>query len=374
MSRFVVDPFLIRDNLDSEFMAISHVVSPFVSVYAWDDGFGSKFANPATLPTGNGSRIEFSRSNATLMVSHPSSSPYISAYAWSGTGFGSKFADPGSAFTLTPSDVSFNYLNNVVALAASSDLDAVFVNAYAWDDSTGWGTKYADPATLPPRRSSFVEFNNNENRLGDTLAVAGVGSIFTPPGDQPYAYLYEWNAGFGSKYADFATAVVGAQTTRGINFNSIDNAFAFGNFQSQQPYLIHAWTNGTGFGSKFSDPAGYTTEGVPGGVAFSYDNKAFMFGISTSSSPNVPVKAYAWSDLGFGTKYANPSVTESSGTTANITISRRNKYVASNRVSISPYIVVYAWDSVSGFGSRIAAPGSLFAGAGFVVTEIDYSN
>ena len=44
----------------SAFIAIAHATTPFLSVYPWIAGFGTKYANPATLPTGNGNAVSFS--------------------------------------------------------------------------------------------------------------------------------------------------------------------------------------------------------------------------------------------------------------------------------------------------------------------------
>ena len=34
-------------------IAVAHTTTPFISTYPWSAGFGTKYANPATLPTGN---------------------------------------------------------------------------------------------------------------------------------------------------------------------------------------------------------------------------------------------------------------------------------------------------------------------------------
>ena len=42
------------------FIALAHATTPFVSAYPWSSsGFGAKFANPATLPTGVGRGVAF---------------------------------------------------------------------------------------------------------------------------------------------------------------------------------------------------------------------------------------------------------------------------------------------------------------------------
>jgi hypothetical protein len=41
-------------------IAVAHFSSPFISTYPWSAGFGTKYANPATLPGAYGYSTEFS--------------------------------------------------------------------------------------------------------------------------------------------------------------------------------------------------------------------------------------------------------------------------------------------------------------------------
>jgi hypothetical protein len=77
-------------------MAVSHATSPFITAYPWSSsGFGTKFANPATLPPGVGNGVAFTASGDAMAVSH-AFSPIITAYPWSSSGFGTKFANPAT--------------------------------------------------------------------------------------------------------------------------------------------------------------------------------------------------------------------------------------------------------------------------------------
>ena len=71
-------------------------------MYPWTNGsgFGTKYTNPATLPTGNGSGVAFSPAGKDIAISH-AGSPFITAYPWAnGSGFGTKYANPNTlAFT-----------------------------------------------------------------------------------------------------------------------------------------------------------------------------------------------------------------------------------------------------------------------------------
>jgi len=41
-------------------IAVAHYNSPYISVYPWDSGFGTKYTDPSTLPTGIGIGVAFS--------------------------------------------------------------------------------------------------------------------------------------------------------------------------------------------------------------------------------------------------------------------------------------------------------------------------
>ncbi len=41
-------------------IVVGNLSSPFVSAYPWSSGFGTKYSDPSTLPTGNGRGVAFS--------------------------------------------------------------------------------------------------------------------------------------------------------------------------------------------------------------------------------------------------------------------------------------------------------------------------
>ena len=41
-------------------IAVAHITTPFISTYPWSAGFGTKYANPATLPASSGLGVAFS--------------------------------------------------------------------------------------------------------------------------------------------------------------------------------------------------------------------------------------------------------------------------------------------------------------------------
>jgi hypothetical protein len=75
---------------------VAHGTTPFVSAYPWSvSGFGTKFADPTTLPAGAGRGVAFSPLSDAIAVSH-STTPFVTAYPWSTSGFGTKYTNPAT--------------------------------------------------------------------------------------------------------------------------------------------------------------------------------------------------------------------------------------------------------------------------------------
>jgi hypothetical protein len=85
--------------------------TPFVYVYPWTrsstGGFGTRYANPSTLPTGSVEHTDWNPTRTTLACSH-FTSPYFSFYQWSTSGFGTKYANPSTLPTGTGRSVAFS--------------------------------------------------------------------------------------------------------------------------------------------------------------------------------------------------------------------------------------------------------------------------
>ena len=104
-------------------IAFSTISSPFVNAYAWFLGFGTKYANPATIPTDNGYGASFKPAGDAVGFAH-NNTPYVTAYPWS-SGFGTKYSDPATLPTGLGTGISF--LNGAVAV---SHLNSPRVTAY----------------------------------------------------------------------------------------------------------------------------------------------------------------------------------------------------------------------------------------------------
>ena len=88
-----------------------------------------------------------------IAVGHDTS-PFISAYPWS-SGFGTKYADPATPPASTGNGVDFSPNGTDIAIAHNT---TPFISVYPWTSGTGFGTKYANPATLPTGTGNGVAF------------------------------------------------------------------------------------------------------------------------------------------------------------------------------------------------------------------------
>jgi hypothetical protein len=214
-------------------VAVAHSNSPYVSAYPWSSGFGAKYANPATLPTGNAWGLNWTTDSASIGMGH-STSPFVTAYPWS-AGFGTKYANPATLPTATGGDVSWRTTNNYVGVKGTTAGGQGF-NVYAW--SAGFGTKVTDAATNFAVVDD-IEFSPN----GSYFAAATTAS--------PYINVWNWSGtGFGTKIANPATLPTGSGY--GCAWSSSGNSIACAHDTS--PFVtVYPFT--TSFGTKFANPA-----------------------------------------------------------------------------------------------------------------------
>jgi hypothetical protein len=219
----------------------------------------------------------------TIAVGH-ATTPNVTAYPWSSsTGFGTKFTDPATLPAGTGTGVAFTAAGDAIAVADNS---SPYVTAYPWSIS-GFGTKFTNPATLPAGSGTGVAFSP----AGNAIAVAHDTT--------PFITAYPWSgSGFGTKFANPATLPTGQGN--GVAFTPAGDAIAVAHTTS--PFITAYPWSGSGFGTKFTNPATLPT-GQGNDVAFSTAGDAIA--VAHSSSPNVTV--YPWSGSGFGTKFTDPA-------------------------------------------------------------------
>lgn len=179
---------------------VSGQATPYVEAWAFNPAtgaWGSKYSAPATLPTGLGYQAKFSLTGLQVVVGH-TTAPNVTAYPWTNaSGFGTKFADPATAPSTTVQGLDFGGDSLILALSGTP-----YIYGYPWSAS-GFGTKYTDPATLPGGGANALAFN----RLG-THVVCSTGV-------SPYLDGYPVTpSGFGTKIA--APTSTPANTAGGI--------------------------------------------------------------------------------------------------------------------------------------------------------------
>lgn len=268
-------------------IAMGHV-NPYVSAYpVVSTGFGTKYATPSTPLTDTGSPLAYSPNGQSIVTANGNTAPRVNAYTWtSGSGFGTKYAAPSTPPTSIVRSISFNPTSSVVFLGADIAASAAYaILAYAWSSASGFGTKFAQPATNPSNTAQF--------------------SVTTPSGDAIYmgnnnvtfVQGYPWSgSGFGTLYTAPSTPPTGSGI--GGSINAAGNALVVAH--TTTPFVT-AYSISNGFGSKFANPATLPTGN---GVSASFNKTGDSVAIGHSTTPFTSV--YAWS-AGFGTKYADPS-------------------------------------------------------------------
>lgn len=310
--------------------------TPFIAAYAWSDsGFGQKYANPTSLPTGDSFEVAFNP-QGNVIASVQSVSPFIAVYPWNGSSFGTKYANPATLPLGGGNDLAFSPQGDVIAVAHSS---SPFISVYPWSNISGFGIKYANPATLPSGYGASVAFNP----AGDVIAIGHNPS--------PYISAYPWSrvSGFGTKYANPATLPSGAYGTGVVFSPSGDNIVMV---HDLTPFVsAYQWSNSSGFGTKYANPAT-----LPPSYASDVDFNPTGDTVIMSNTVSPFVSAYAWSSSGFGTKYSNPATLVTAAAWA-VTFNPFNNAVALGHGG-SPYISAYEW-SRSGFGTKYSNPTTL---------------
>lgn len=327
--------------------------SPFIHAYAWSSsGFGTKYADPTTLPSLGGSKIDVSPDSSAVVLS-TGTSPFMHAYAWSNsTGFGTKFSDPSTPLTNVNSSKSIKFSNNgnaIVVGARNSSNNTNRFTAYSWS-SSGFGAKLNEVNISSDITVEDISFNSDDS----VVAV----SQPTPP----YIHAYTWSnsTGFGTKFSNPSTILGANHVADSCAFSPNSqhlavaaSLFNSSNFTFTPVQIVYNWNNSTGFGSKVNDPSVALSGASNRGVRFSKDGNVILY--VTQQSPRL--HAYAWSSSGYGTKFSNPSTTPTNQSLG-IGVSKSKNIVAVTEITTP----LQVWDFTStGFGTKYSDPTSVIS-------------
>ena len=333
-----------------------------VAVYQLTSTIDTKYSGTPTIG-GEATTVAFSPVGSKLAIGS-TASPYIQVYSTDpGTlTIGSKYSDPavapadGTGINPSVGAIAFHPNNNAIAMVRFGGIDV-----WAWDPVTGFGTKYAYPS-----QSLFTGSNNTVTGVqwspsGNDIAISHLGA--------PFISVYPWSAasGFGTKYAAPAHPAFKVSSAYNVVWHPSGNAIAFSHFGGtdvdSEFVQVWSWISGTGFGTRYTPPTG-----VPGNqhgavgysVAWSPAGTEIVLGTGGFGDGSVVPRIHAWpwtNASGFGTKYANPATPLGNTNPGGIHFTKDlvNPTLIIGLQNISPWVATYAW-STSGFGVKLADP------------------
>jgi hypothetical protein len=328
-------------------VAVAHETTPFVTAYPWTlvSGFGTKYANPAALPSGGAQSVAFAPGGAQVAVGSTAGggNPFVSAYPWA-PGFGTRYAAAANPPNSIAYGTAFTPNGAQIGFATQS---TPFVHTYPWS-SSGFGTKYANPATLPLGTNALSVTFSPDN------ATIGVGTT------QPDLAFYPWAPGFGTRYANPATMPPDQVTT--VRFSPNGGQIAVSHRgPTGGPYIsVYPWSS-SGFGTRYANPT-YVTGTARGFTAdFSPNSSQIALGGLNSTAGTHTLQAWPWAP-GFGTRYADPAVAPD-GAVNGVRFHPSGLAVAVANGGITRRTDAWAWSS-SGFGTKYANAPTQPAGSG----------
>ncbi len=315
--------------------------TPYIHGYAFSaSGWGAKYANPASLSGNLGVSVDTSPDNATVYINNGQ------AWAWTvASGFGTKRAN-ASGFSVGFSRGAKRIGSNVFFSGDGTP----FIIAYPWSNSTGFGTAYSNPSTLPPGAAT-----SPYNNLGGTSTAVAITSSATP-----FVNVYAWSSsGFGTRYS--APSGLSGTQTRAVHLNDQYASIATGT----TPFThVYQWSDSTGFGTKYANPGTSLSNGSYS-VEMAISKTAVGFASVTGGG-----RVYAWSSLGFGTSTASTSGTNTNA----FAFAKEEDAVFFGRSSV-PFLYAYPF-TIAGIGSVFTSPttpGSIVYGIATSYPAVGYS-
>ena len=225
--------------------------SPYILAWQWSSltGFGTRYTSPSDGLNVIGNTIKFNRAGNVVAGGSVTSTSNINifAYAWSSSGFGTKFTDPATNINSNQvQEIAFSPTDQAIIYSVSTQgTTNSGIKAVRWNNSTGFGSAYSQPATY----ADFVG-----TMLGMAINPSGTAVAATGPNTTTSCYAWPWNddTGFGTRYSNPASIQAGH--SRGVRWSPSGKSIAV--VYDASPYIAAwAWTDDAGFGSRFSNPS-----------------------------------------------------------------------------------------------------------------------
>ena len=237
-----------------KFVALGLSASPYIKVYNFGvDGFGTLLDDPSTLPAGTTQDCVFadnyggSLQYPINLILRTTGVPALEAYKIDETGFLSKWTTLSSPPSGNGQCLAIDHNSRTIAFGTDV---TPYIHCYIWAPGTsGFGSKYPDPASLPPATVNGVGFYPEY--------ITRPGSIVVAHSTSPYVTGWPFSSGgFGTKYSN--PSVLPTGTCNNVVFNPAGTVVVI--VSNVSPY-IHAykWTVSSGFGTKYSDPSSAPT-------------------------------------------------------------------------------------------------------------------
>lgn len=343
--------------LPPKYFAVAvHATSPFLSAYEWDDatGFGVKIANPSTALPSTAAGLDSNSTPKTgtttdtadvIFVAH-GSSPYISAYNFSRNGFGTKIANPSSLPNSTGNAITVHPTLQAVCMSTTS---SPYLHAYQWNNTTkAFGTKYANPPTGLNTSTTDVHFKPTSTTTSGHIAGCMANS--------PRIVIFNFTiaSGFGTKVAN--PAVIPGSTMISCRFSF--NGTRIAGTASTAPF-VHVWQFSTVFGTKFTDPISTNRpNGSPTRIRFRAGDTGLF--IAHNGAPYLTVYVpWQFNTTAFPTKAAAPATAlQNVARSLAINSGTAGGDVVLMGYSTTPYIAAYKWGTptVNTWGTRYSNP------------------
>lgn len=269
-------------------------------------GWGTLSYRPQFALGGSSNGIAANASGSLVGTANGSTSPYCQVYPWVGIGngfmgggWGTQYSSPSTAPTGTGESISWSRGNGAVAIGHAT---SPRVSVYPFTEAGGFGTKYSDPSTLPATTARGVSFSNG------AIVLASRSSSSTTTSAFPEAWAWSDASGFGTRYSNpsngykqtFPTSVAvsqdGTKVTAGTFYNDT-TSYSLPN--------VHMWTwsDGSGWGTYYSGPSGTFASGSVNGTAINATSDAAAYAGAVATS----VRVWPISSGGYGSKFADPS-------------------------------------------------------------------
>ena len=110
------------------YVAIGTTVSPYLDVYNWSSGFGSRFSNPSATPLGSNNSVRFLGSDYIgLSTGVSTATPWVDIYSFSSSGIGSRLSNSSNLWLAQTNSVEWHPNGNYIA---SVSLTSPYIAVY----------------------------------------------------------------------------------------------------------------------------------------------------------------------------------------------------------------------------------------------------